>query len=535
MGMCRELYHDSREYRAKEDRILQVLSASSDSTVKLWSLAAQKCLHTFSHHDTSVWSLFSQHPTLEIFYSGDRNGNICKIDLEGTGEPGDGECVLLARDGPEDGTEGRCGTEGITQLVAQDDSWVWSAGGSSTVKRWKDVPSRARRMGAVVMRQSESGIEVNNDEQTEATLPGYQQLGSGIDLASSPSQTDSPSNDMPFPSSVERDRPSVSFLETLTTPLSRTTSSPNTRSPLPASKPTSIHRPSSLRTPRQSQSSAIRPPLEHFSSSTTNPTASFDIPYDSLVPLTLPEDTYFAPAFHSRHRDPDSATIHSTFSSAQGLGLGNLHRPHLTASSSSIRRARSIIEPQEATNIAQRSYLDRESATEATPLRTEPDDLIEGGYGLVRCELLSDRQHALTLDTENEIALWDIVRGCCVGVFASDELRALAGRRPSDLSAGGTTTSSNSDKDFDLVEYVKDRIEGEVSIATWCKCDTRVGALTIHLEEARAFDAEAYIDECGVGPPEDFPSDHRLSLGKWVLRQLFDVSCLSAQSVSHIV
>ncbi|GAA5947003.1 hypothetical protein JCM3765_002113 [Sporobolomyces pararoseus] len=503
-----------------------VLSASSDSTVKLWSLAAQKCLHTFSHHDTSVWSLFSQHPSLEIFYSGDRNGNICKIDLEGTGEPGEGECIVLARDGPEDGTEGRNGSEGITQLVAQDDSWVWSAGGSSTVKRWKDVPSRSKRMGNILIRQKEE--RANDNSLDEGGLSAYRQLESRVDLGtSSPPRAESPSTDLPssFSSTTERDRPSVSFLENLTTPLSRTTSSPNTRSPPPTanSKPTSIHRPSSLRTPRPSQSSAIRPPLEHFPSSTSNPTTCHDIPYDSLVPLTLPEDTYFAPTFHSRHRDPDSATVHSTYSSAApGLGLGGLHRPHLAASSSSIRRARSIIEPHEATNIAQRGFLDRESAAEATPLRSEPDDLIEGGYGLVRCELLSDRQHALTLDTEDEIALWDIVRGCCVGVFASEELRALAGRRPSEVSAAGTVTSTNSDRDFDLIEYVKDRIEGEVSIATWCKCDTRVGALTVHVEEARAFDAEAYIDECGVGPPEEYPSDHRLSLGKWVLRQLFD-------------
>ncbi|GAA5905207.1 uncharacterized protein JCM6883_006320 [Sporobolomyces salmoneus] len=494
-----------------------VLSASSDSTVKLWSLAAQKCLHTFSHHDTSVWSIFSQHPSLEIFYSGDRNGNICKIDLEGTGDPGEGECIVLARDGPEDGTVGRDGTEGITQLVAQDDSWVWSAGGSSTVKRWKDVPSRSKRMGQILLRQKEEEEESGNENEDA----GYQQLDSRNDyLSSSPQRAESPTTDLPSSvnSNSERDRPSVSFLENLTSPLSRTSSSPN-----PTGKPTSIHRPSSLRTPRPSQSSVIRPPLEHLPSSTSNPTTLHEIPYDSLVPLTLPEDTYFAPAFHSRHRDPDSATIHSTFSSAApGLGLGGLHRPHLAASSSSIRRARSIIEPHEATNIAQRGYLDRESAAEATPLRSEPDDLIEGGYGLVRCELLSDRQHALTLDTENEIALWDIVRACCVGVFASDELRALAGRRPSEISATGTTTSSNSDRDFDLIEYVKDRIEGEVSIATWCKCDTRVGALTVHLEEARTFDAEAYIDECGVGPAEDYPSDHRLSLGKWVLRQLFD-------------
>jgi len=40
-----------------------MLTGSSDSTIKLWSLAAHRCLHTFNHHTSSVWSLFSNHPT----------------------------------------------------------------------------------------------------------------------------------------------------------------------------------------------------------------------------------------------------------------------------------------------------------------------------------------------------------------------------------------------------------------------------------------------------------------------------------------
>lgn len=45
----------------------------------------------------------------------------------------------------------------------------------------------------------------------------------------------------------------------------------------------------------------------------------------------------------------------------------------------------------------------------------------------------------------------------------------------------------------DVLEFVKDRIEGEVSIATWCSCTTRTGALTVHLEEGRVFDAEVGV------------------------------------------
>ncbi|BGP12717.1 hypothetical protein JCM10213_008855 [Rhodosporidiobolus nylandii] len=495
-----------------------LLSASSDSTVKLWSLAAQKCLHTFSNHASAVWSLFSQHSSLEIFYSGDRAGNLCKIDLEGAGDPTAGECILLARDGPDEG-ESRSGQDGITQLVAQDDSWIWTAAGSSSVKRWKDVPTKARRAGALVQRAK---------EQSEHILPGERRVESPTSELPSPPVDASPSSS--FPSSPEtRPTPhSVSFLEGLTAPLDRTSSSPTPRSPAHAALITSAGRPSSLRTPRQSLISQNRPPLEQLSAN-SNPTTLCEIPYDSLIPLVAPEDEYFAPAFSHRYRDPDAATIYSTVSGVSGPGHA-LHRPHLySASSSSFRAARSILDAShDATNVAQREYLDRESAAEALPLRTEPDDVIEGGYGLVRCEVLNDRQHALTQDTEDEVALWDIVRGCCIGVFAPVELHdALAKRRPSDASAssflsGAGSAASWVEHGADLLDYVRERIEGEVSIATWCKCDTRVGALTIHVEQARAFDAEAYVDECGIGSPDEYPPDHRICLGKWVLRQLFD-------------
>ncbi|GAA5887701.1 hypothetical protein JCM6882_001502 [Rhodosporidiobolus microsporus] len=496
-----------------------LLSASSDSTVKLWSLSAQKCLHTFSHHATSVWSLFSQHPTFERFYSGDRVGNLCKVDLEGVGDPADGECIVLARDGPEDG-ESRCGLDGITQVVGQDDSWLWTAAGSSSVKRWKDVPTKARRAGAILRTVQEKGEGVLAEEpRVESPLSSSVEQAVPFPVDSSPNPAS--------PSSPERDRPSafsVSFLEGLTSPLDRTSSSPTPRSPAHAAVLASTGRPSSLRTPRQSLASASRPALDTLMVSASNPTTLCDIPYDSLVPLSQPEDEYFAPAF-PRHRDADTQTIYSTISGVSAPRPASVHRPHLvSASSSSFRRPRSVLDAaHDATNIAQRDYLERESAAEAVPLRSDPDDIVEGGYGLTRCELLNDRQHALTQDTEGEVALWDIVRGCCIGVFAPEELReALSKRRPSDTGTSSGFSGGRNDEDEDVLEYVRERIEGEVSIAPWAKYDTRVGALTIHLEQARAFDAEAYIDECGVGPTQDYPPDHRLSLGKWVLRQLFD-------------
>ncbi|KAM0745659.1 WD40 repeat-like protein [Meredithblackwellia eburnea MCA 4105] len=523
-----------------------VLSASSDTTVKLWSLTAQRCLHTFSHHSSAVWSLFSQHPALERFYSGDKQGNICKIDIEGTGDPGEGECIVLARDSPEESSDVRAGYEGITQLVAQDDSYVWTAGGSSSVKRWLDVPPKRQRVGAIVPQARADPVTLDSAFSTSESHDHL--LGNGYANSSyTPPVSESP----PDRSSDRPSAPSVTFLQDLTSTLSRTTSSPT---PQPsyaqssATSPLNTGRPSSLRT-RPTTSSAFRHPRQSmdephpsFSSGDSTPgpgipqiqqsfsTTLAEIPYDALVPLTSPDEGFFSPGFSTRLRDPDASTIYSaSVVSVPYAGFGSLpHRVSISTSPSGGQlRPRSIAEtlndgPEaQATHVSRREYEERESASEATPLRSAPDDVVEGRVGLTRCELLNDRRHALTVDTDGRVALWDIVECRCIGVFAQEELHP-ASRRPSDARSNGSQ-GSNNEAPQDLLDFVKERIEGEAAVATWCKCDTRVGALTVHLEESRVFDAEIYIDEAHLGPVTDeFPVDHRLFLGKWVLRQLFD-------------
>ena len=508
-----------------------LLSASSDSTVKLWSLTAQKLLHTFSHHASSAWSLFSQHPELQIFYSGDRDGNVCKIDIENTADPGEGECVVLARDGPDDPLESRRGCEGITQLVAQDDAFVWTAGGSSSVKRWRDVPTRTTRAGGRGALLQRNMMDEPRPFESSDSLAG---------------RTQSP--DLSELVQPERERaalPTVSFLAGLTTPLSRTTSSPSPRDPMGIVQSASANRPSSLR--MRASPSPHRPWAAHHASSGLSGTglrqsgskheSQFDIPYDSLVPLTSPDDSYFSPAFAPRRhgQGADGASIYSTsglsiagFGSTAGRGI----------SSTSFGRSPPSVgdhgaEQQDGVppkNFALREFNEREAAAEATPLRSDPDDIILGTQGLARCELLSDRRHALTFAAEDDhhaqsVALWDIITGQCLGEFAPDEVSVQA-RRPVDarslsLSSGSGSAVSN-ETPADVLEFVRERVEGEASTLTWCKVDCRVGALSVHLEEARVFDSEVYADEAGLDPGLEFPVDHRLSYGKWVLRQLFD-------------
>jgi len=75
------------------------LSGSSDSTIKLWSVKAQRCLTTYETHPDSVWSLYSNHPELKTFYSGSRDGLVNKTEITGqTLAEGDSECIGLFRE-----------------------------------------------------------------------------------------------------------------------------------------------------------------------------------------------------------------------------------------------------------------------------------------------------------------------------------------------------------------------------------------------------------------------------------------------------
>ena len=114
------------------------------ASIKLWSLTSQFCLHTFTHHTDSVWALYSSHPSLEIFYSGDESGFVAKIDVEGCAQISDGECALVFQDVPPP-------AEGVTKLIAFDDTLVWTASGSSSLRRWRAPSRRAVRANTPIV------------------------------------------------------------------------------------------------------------------------------------------------------------------------------------------------------------------------------------------------------------------------------------------------------------------------------------------------------------------------------------------------
>ena len=126
------------------------------------------------------------------------------------------------------------------------------------------------------------------------------------------------------------------------------------------------------------------------------------------------------------------------------------------------------------------------------PVRSAPDYCIEGQNGLMKHHLLNDRRRVLTMDTAGECILWDLIQ--CVPI------KSFGKRHMEDVLPEVNTTES---------------------VAHWCAVDTRIGTLTCVLEENYCFDAEMYADDLQLEEQIDFREDHRINLGKWVLRYLF--------------
>ncbi|ORY81319.1 WD40-repeat-containing domain protein [Protomyces lactucae-debilis] len=102
------------------------VSASSDSTIKIWDSTAGRCLHTMTFHSDPIWALHSEHPDLAVFYAGDRSGIVSKTDLRHVG--GDKtESIALLKE-----------SSSINSLALLGDH-LFTATASSSINRWRDT------------------------------------------------------------------------------------------------------------------------------------------------------------------------------------------------------------------------------------------------------------------------------------------------------------------------------------------------------------------------------------------------------------
>jgi WD repeat-containing protein 48 len=345
---------------------------------------------------------------------------VCRTDVEQCGDVSEGECIVLCQDKGEG--HHLASSEGVTQMVAFDDAFLWTATGSSSIKRWRIPQRRCVRVP--------SGF----GSPSEQTYPSPPNTG-GHRASLSPSIVES------FRSGI------------------------------------SLHR------HRRGTGDTISDALD-------------GIPYASLVHLTSLNDP-FAPYSAGRGRDADVATLYSA-ASVMSVPRQVMRSPVVEGLPSPPTNG---AQPE---NDARADYEEREVAAEATPLLSDPEAVIAGDTGFVRSIVLNDRMHALAIDARGDVVVWDIIRGLALGRFARADI-AAASQHGSVSGASGSSERERSPRE--ALETVRERIEGEAFVLSWCSVDTKTGVLTVNLND-KCFEAEVYADEAGY-PPGQFNEDLR--------------------------
>ncbi|QSL65953.1 hypothetical protein MERGE_003090 [Pneumocystis wakefieldiae] len=309
-----------------------ILSGSSDTTIKAWSLGERRCLQTFTIHGSSVWSLFSPDSRLNTFYSGDKSGYLMRTLTMLLSEEENVSYVICREQ------------SGINRIVTID-SLIWTSTSSPNIHCWLDAP-----LDVTVQKSSDTG------------------------------------------------------------------------------KLQSI--------PTFSEKTFVEPSLV---------TKSLISSYDT----NMLESNY---------------TVNSISDECHFFGNCRVYNKD------SLECKKNII-----------------------PLRKLPQYTIQSQIGLVKHILLNDRRHVLTVDTQGEVSLWNIITCTHVKNYGKCDINEL-------------------EKELNTLDYV----------SNWCHVDTRIGALTVSLNEDSCFDAEVYADQIDICKNYGYNEDHIINLGKWVLRCLFN-------------
>ena len=129
-----------------------VMTASSDQSIKVWSITAGRCMYTLTMHNDSVWSLYSDHPQLSLFYSSDRSGVVAKTDVRNCADMDEGLSLAVAQE-----------HEGVSKVVVAGD-YFWTATSSSSINRWHDIDTRNEVQSPEPVRQQQRSSIVSRSK-----------------------------------------------------------------------------------------------------------------------------------------------------------------------------------------------------------------------------------------------------------------------------------------------------------------------------------------------------------------------------------
>lgn len=156
-----------------DDASNTILSASGDKTIKMWSIKGGRCMYTFTMHEESIWSLYSNDPQLGVFYSSDRSGLVTKTDVRGSFEDmDDGLSIAVAHE-----------HTGVNRVLVSKGQ-IWTATSQSSINRWEDIETgQGVKLPKTLQDQRAAVIAANRPRQLD--LP----VGSGLTAREIPLQS----------------------------------------------------------------------------------------------------------------------------------------------------------------------------------------------------------------------------------------------------------------------------------------------------------------------------------------------------------
>ena len=138
-----------------------VMTASSDQSIKVWSITAGRCMYTLTMHNDSVWSLYSDHPQLSLFYSSDRSGLVAKTDVRNCVDMDEGLSIAVVQE------HGGC-----NKLVSTG-KYIWTATSSSSINRWQDVDTQREIQSPESLRKERHASVISSRSKVSSTTANH--------------------------------------------------------------------------------------------------------------------------------------------------------------------------------------------------------------------------------------------------------------------------------------------------------------------------------------------------------------------------